>query len=278
MIMKRKSLFIIFALSSHALFAQEPAPSLQGRSGGEFSRETTHTTLFGIGRVNHLDTYLSPLNYRGPQLNVLHETHRKLSRNAHILYTTFLQGELSYTESPRQNVHEMGGSFRYDTGWGRQWTDALWKGLDLAAGGMVGGTLGFLYNSRNGNNPAQARVAVQAQAFVRSDYCFKVKKQTLQLHYQVHLPLVGTTFMPQYGQSYYDIFDRGIYDRNIRAIHPGNALSLRQLFTVEIPVRHAKLSLGYLSDLRQARVNGIRQHQYGRSLVIGYVRELSIKR
>ena len=269
-------------MSSPALLAQETVPSLplelirlQSAAGQEGrDRESLHTTLFGIGKVNHLDTYLSPLEYKGPQLTILSETHRTLQRNPHILFTTLLQGEFSYTDSPAQNAHDIGGSVRYDAGWGRKWKDILWKNLNLTAGGMAGGTLGILYNNRNGNNPAQAHASIATSAFVRADYCFKIKKHTIALHYQAHLPLLGAAFMPQYGQSYYDLFDRGNYDHNIRCTHLGNALSLRQLFTVDIPVRHARVSLGYLSDLRQLHTNGIKQHEYGRSFVIGYTREI----
>ena len=253
------------------------APSLQGRAE-EGLRCSTRTTLFGIGKVNHLDTYLSPLEYKGPQLTYLYETHRTLKRNPHILFMTMTQGDLSYTDSPAQNAHDIGGSIRYDAGWGRQWTDVLLSNLDLTAGGLAGGNLGFLYNDRNGNNPAQARAGIDLSAFVRADYRFKIKRQTLGLHYQAHLPLLGAAFMPQYGQSYYDIFDRGNYDHNIRATHLGNALSLRQLLTFDIPIRRSTLSLGYLSDLRQLHINGVKQHQYTRSFVIGYVRNIKLLR
>jgi len=262
--MRRIAIFLIFSFSHFLIFSQE--------------RETTHTTLFGIGKVNHLDTYLSPLEYKGPQLSVIGETHRTLQRNPHVLFTTLLQGEFSYTDSPTQNAHDMGGSIRYDAGWGRQWKNVLWKGLDLTAGGMAGGTLGFLYNNRNGNNPAQARANIATSAFARADYRFNIKKQSLVLHYQAHLPLFGAAFMPQYGQSYYDLFDRGNYDHNLRFTHFGNALSLRQMFTIDVPIRHSRLSIGYLSDLRQLRTNGIRQHQYSRAFLIGYTRHLSLKR
>ncbi len=274
--MFKKRLIILFALLIGA--AQFSIFNFQFSICFAQQRETVRTTLFGIGKVNHLDTYLSPMEYKGPQLTFLNETHRTLKRNPHVLFTTLLQGEFSYTENPTQNAHDMGGSVRYDAGWGRQWTNALWKNLDLAVGGMAGGTMGFLYNSRNGNNPAQARACITTSAFARADYRFRIKKQTLGLHYQAHLPLLGVAFMPQYGQSYYDLFDRGNYDHNIRCTHFGNAFSLRQMLTLDIPIRHATLSLGYLSDLRQLHVNGIRQHQYGRSFVIGYTRQLALKR
>ncbi len=240
-------------------------------------RRSAHSTLFGIGRVNHLDTYLSPLEYTGPQATYLHETRRNLQRNPHILFSTLTQGDFSYAHNPAKNAHDFGGNIRYDMGWGRQWEDALWHGLDLTAGGMTGGNVGFLYNNRNGNNPAQARLALQLSALVRADYHFCVRKQALALHYQAQLPLLGVGFMPQYGQSYYTLFEQGNRDHNTICTHPANALSLRQLLTFDIPIRRATLSVGYLSDLRQLRANGIKQHQYSRSFVIGYVRNLKYR-
>ena len=241
-------------------------------------RSSLHTTLFGIGRVNHLDTYLSPQEYTGPQMTYLSETFRTLRCNEHVVFQTFTQGEFSYTRNHAETAHDLAGAVRYDFGWGRQWRSILFPGLDLTAMGLAGGDIGLLYNNRNSNNPAQARANLRLSAALRADYHFRIKRQQVGLHYRAHLPVLGTAFMPQYGQSYYEIFDRGNYDHNIRCAHFGNALSLRQLFTLDIPIRHARLSVGYLSDLRQLHVNGIKQHQYSRSFVIGYVREISIKR
>ena len=239
---------------------------------------TSHTTLFGIGHVNHLDTYLSPVEYKGTQTTYLHETFRTLRHAPHVVFQTTTQGEFSYSQNHAETAHDFGGSVRYDFGWGRQWKNIPWRNLNLAAMGMAGGDLGFLYNNRNGNNPAQARANLRLTLALRADYSFKVKRQVLELHYQAHLPLLGMGFMPRYGQSYYDIFDRGHYDHNLIATHLGNALSLRQLLAVDIPVRHAHLRLGYLSDLRQLQANGIKQHQYTRSFVIGYTRHIFLSR
>ncbi|MBQ8050539.1 MAG: DUF3316 domain-containing protein [Bacteroidaceae bacterium] len=265
----RKIFFILIILTNLL-----PLP-IMGEGAGE--RVSTHATLFGIGHVNHLDTYLSPLEYQGPQLTYLHETFRPLLRNEHIVFQTTTQGEFSYSKNEAETAHYLGGSIRYDFGWGRRWCDILLPGLDLTAGGLAGGTLGFLYNNRNTNNPAQARADLRLSAAFRADYCFHIRKQTLALHYQAHLPLLGMAFSPQYGQSYYDLFDQGNYDHNLVCTYPGNALSLRQLLTLDIPIRRSTLRLGYLSDLRQLKVNGIRQHQYGRSFIIGYVRNISFR-
>jgi len=235
---------------------------------------TNSMTLFSIGKVNHYDTYLSPMEYTGPQLTFLHETHRNLKRNYHILFQTWTQGEFSYAQNRAETAHELGGSFRYDAGWHREWL-CIVKGLDVAVGGLVGGDLGMLYNARNGNNPAQARANLRMSASFRAFYHFRVKRSNLSLCYQACLPVLGMAFSPQYGQSYYNIFDQGNYDHNIRCTHFGNALSLRQTLIFNFPVRHATLSVGYLSDLRQAHLNGLKQHQYTRGFVIGYSRKLT---
>ena len=242
------------------------------------ARSSNHSTLFGIGRASHLDTYLTPAEYQGPQLTYLHETLRSLQRNEHVIFQTLTQGDFSYAHNQAETGHELGGSVCYDFGWGRRWTDMPWKGLSLTAMGLAGGHLGFLYNDRNTNNPAQAHATLHLTAALRADYRFKIKKRTLALSYQAHLPLLGTAFMPQYGQSYYDIFDRGHYDHNLVCTHPGNALSLRQIFSIDIPIRRSTLRLGYLSDLRQLKANDIKQHQYSRSFMIGYVRNISLSR
>ena len=54
----------------------------------------------------------------------------------------------------------------------------------------------------------------------------------MQMHYQAHLPVMGCMFSPRYGQSYYEIY-QGYGDRNVRFTSPANALSLRQLFSLD---------------------------------------------
>lgn len=270
--MKKGYRFIIKALCLAFVFSP-----LQGWAE-EGPRQTTHATLFGIGRVNHLDTYLSPLEYRGPQATYLHRTGRLLRRNTNILYQTWTQGEFSYAHNPAGNVHDIGGAIHYDMGWGRLWKNLLLPGLDVSVSGLAGGTFGFLYNERNGNNPAQARAQFRLSAALGGDYRFRIRRQTLTLRYQLHLPLLGMAFLPRYGQSYYNLFVQGERNHNLICTHVADAFSPRQLLTLDIPVRRSVLTVGYLSDIRQLQANGLKQHQYVRSFVVGYTRSLSIVR
>mgnify|MGYP000132104598 FL=1 len=58
----------------------------------------------------------------------------------------------------------------------------------------------------------------------------------------------------------------------MRFTSPANALSLRQLFSLDFCFARTTLRVGYLSDIRQSHVNGIRVHDISRSLMLGYVR------
>lgn len=275
MIMDVKRYLVLCLLCCSQGFA---ARAQQAADDYRWTAERTYATLFALGRVKQLDTYLSPMQYTGPQVTYLHETVRNLERNPKIIFQTLTQGELSYTHNRHETAHYMGGSMNYDAGWLREWKDVIGQGLNLSLGGMTGGNVGFLYNNRNTNNPAQARAALRLSAAARADYRFRIRRQHLALCYGIQFPMLGIAFSPRYGQSYYDIFDRGHYDHNIVCTHPFNALSLRQQLTFALPVGRATLRVGYLSDLRQMEVNGLKQHQYGRSFLLGYVRNVKFGR
>ncbi|MCD8303993.1 MAG: DUF3316 domain-containing protein [Prevotellaceae bacterium] len=231
--------------------------------------QSERTTLFGFGRANQYDTYLSPLEYAGPQFSLSNRTVRDLARQPHVSFETLTQIEYSYTKNATGSAHEHGGAARFDTGWSYNWRN-LAPGLSLSAGGLVGADFGFLYNTRNSNNPAQARVGARLSATVEGTYRLRIKKRHLTLDYKATMPLLGCMFSPQYGQSYYNIFSQGNYDHNILATHPGNALSLRQRLTVSIPVKKQAVTVGYASDLLQSKPHSLRQHQYSRYLLVGW--------
>lgn len=228
------------------------------------------TTLFGLGRANDYDTYLSPLEYTGPQASFHHLTARPLKRNPLLRFHTATRLDFARTRNPSRTAYGLGTNFRFEAGWLRGWSDILLPRLTLSAGGEIGGRVGVLYNSRNGNNPANARAQSQLSALLVARYTIPLSRRALTLDYRLSLPLLGAMFSPQYGQSYYNLFEQGNYDRNILLTHPGNALSLGQTFLISIPLRKHALTLGYQSDLLQAKPHGLRQHHYAHSLLIGW--------
>ena len=246
---------------------------LKGQSYEDLSanRYTTHSTLFGIGRSRLLDTYLSPIEYSGPSFHILRESIRKTHwLDGRITTQGILQGDFFFTQNPMKTGSEMGGNIDYSQGWHYNWE--VGQGLRLMLGGAVNASLGVIYNSRNSNNLAQAKTGINIGASAMAIYQFKLSNMPFTARYQMNMPLIGAVFTPNYGQSYYEIFSQGNYDRNIRFVYPGNAPNFRQLLSLDFPVLSFTLRVGYLCDIKQSQLNNLKYHSYSHAFMLGYVK------
>ncbi len=235
-------------------------------AGGAKAEPRHHSTLVGTGRADVYDTYLSPLAYHGPEVSVLHLTWRKLGRQPKVSFLTETRLEYSHSHNPTKTAYYHSGAFRFSYGWVRGWSIERLSGLSLSLGGLMDTNVGGVYNTRNSNNPANARLAFSLTPTLVATYDIG----RFAFRYNASLPLFGFMFSPQYGQSYYDIFPSGDFHHNLLPTHPFNALSLRQLLTASFQVRERWLTLGYSSLLLQAKPHHLRQHQYSRCLLIGF--------
>ncbi len=236
-----------------------------------------NTVLFGFGRSNVYDTYLSPIEYTGPEMTISVDTERRLKRNPHICFHTFNDIRIGYTENPAQTANEVDGGLSHDFGWSYRWGEdpdcRLPRNLSLGAGLTAGAAVAGTYNDQNGNNPAQGRASLRLCAMFLGNYTLHVRRQQLVFNYTARMPLFGAMFSPDYGQSYYNLFAQGNWDGNILATHPGNALTLYQRFTVSLKMKKRMLTVGYESQLEQAKPKNLRQHHYHRGVVIGWTLE-----
>ena len=272
----KKSLFRCFSLSAITLFALS-TPTL-AQDTLRSNKVITNTQMLGIGAVNTLDTYLSPEEYTGTELRYISHSVRengtKLSREL------VHQAQILSVRNRRENNNELGGFYNFQYNW--QYALGQWNvgegELRLKVGGGVDTRLGFLYNMRNSNNPAQAYAQVNIAPNAVAAYRFRLRNLPFQLRYEVQVPLLGLAFSPNYGQSYYEIFTRDNYDHNLVVTSPVSAPSLRQLLTLDFTVRHTTFRIGYLGDYQQAKINQLRQHVWSNLLVLGIVRKFSINK
>ena len=272
----KKSLFRCFSLAAIILFALS-SPTL-AQDTLRSNKVITNTQMLGIGAVNTLDTYLSPEEYTGTELRYISHSVRengtKLSREL------VHQAQILSVRNRRENNNELGGFYNFQYNW--QYTLGQWNvgegELRLKVGGGVDTRLGFLYNMRNSNNPAQAYGQVNIAPNAVAAYRFRLRNLPFQLRYEVQVPLLGLAFSPNYGQSYYEIFTRDNYDHNLVVTSPVSAPSLRQLLTLDFTVRHTTFRIGYLGDYQQAKINQLRQHVWSNLLVLGIVRKFSINK
>lgn len=238
----------------------------------------TNAQMIGIGAVNILDTYISPEIYRGSELRyVSHSTRENGSKLSRELIH---HAQLTFAKNRVRNNQEVGGYYNFQYNWIYElgkWN--LGKGeLNLKAGGGVDVLTGFLYNTRNANNPAQGYARLNIAPDIIAAYSFRLWKRPIQVRYELQTPLLGVMFSPNYEQSYYEIFSRGNYDHNIVFTTPFSAPSLRQMATIDFTLHHTTLRVGFLGDYQQTKVNGLRQHVWSNLFLLGIVRKFSINK
>lgn len=271
---------LIFQLATSTATAQSPV--------------ITRATSVAIGHIRQQDTYLSPLDYSGTQLSYLKESQRAVTLFGRTLERqAFFQLDLTTTESPAHNADYLGGLLHFDEAWYycllpktmrelqdskamkiiKSFTDLSEPNmLSLSIGPQLGGSLGTLYNTRNGNNPAQLIAEVHLAVSAQAAYPFHLWQRRFTIRDQVDVPLIGAMFSPNYGQSYYELFSLGHTDHNVCLTQPFNAPSLRNQLTLDFRLWKQTFRVGYLLDIRQSHVNDLRRHNINHAFLIGWVR------
>jgi hypothetical protein len=248
-------------------------PSAYAQS--DSAKVITSSRMIGIGGTNVLDTYLSAEQFKGFGLSFLAtvERHRPNKR-----WSTLMEHEanLSFVHDRANSKKELEGAYNFY--WGKLYR---WQFFDdhltLQAGGVVNATLGFIYNTSNSNNPAQARAHLNIMPTGVASYRFSLFGKPIMARYELNLPLVGIMFSPNYGQSYYEIFSRGNYDHNIILTSFGNAPEWRQMLTIDANITGKwTLRIGYLGNYQQYKVNQLKQHVYTHRFLIGFTKRFSL--
>ena len=243
----------------------------------------------GIGQARMLDTYLSNENYTGTELRMITHSEKSHFREAALKseradtarqfwsHAFRHQFALHYAHPRSDDSNYLGALytfiFNYSHNWNR-WVSGHYMTFQAGLQAELG--LGFLYSTRNTNNPAQARAYVNVGPAASVSYPFHAfhRQRPFALRYEVNAPLLGLLFSPNYGQSYYEIFTRGDYDHNCVPTTPFNAPTLRQMLTLDIPLKPFTVRVGYLGDYQQAKVNSLKYHVYSHLLTVGFVRNL----
>lgn len=227
-------------------------------------------TQFAFGNTNILDTYLSPEKYSGFEGRFISEVLRH-SKKHPMAYILTHEGRLANVNNHANTASELSGS--YDFAYSMMYKVTFSnERLQLYAGGMADYNIGFTYNTRtSSNNPAQGYMSLGIGPHVILRYNLPLWGRNFMLNWEARMPMAGIMFSPNYGQSYYEIFNRGDYDHNIVLTSIATP-QLRHHFSVDVPLSQKyALRVGYLGDYRQAKPNNLKQHQYYNAATIGIV-------
>lgn len=238
-------------------------------------RPITRTTLYGAGFTNVFDTYLSPQEYTGVEFRIVRESMR-MSRwcDGNLSRQILFQGNVSYTHNKVDNNNMIAALVNWS--YGMHYHFPITDNFRLLAGASGDINGGFVYNLRNGNNPAQARAYINLSASGMAIWKVRIKQYPITLRYQLNLPVMGVMFSPHYGESYYEIFSLGNSDGVVKFTSVHNQPSLRQWLTADFPIGKATMRFGYLWDAQQAKVNGIKMHTYSHVFMVGFVKKFCL--
>ena len=233
----------------------------QSDTGIPIKRAVNQSTLFGVGKMMMTDTYLSPLEYDGLSLSLMHErlNASSLLKDKLIFQQQFFL-QVASTTNPIGNGNSYYGNIDYQL-------NGFYPIVTTNSFRLLGGagphlSVGGIYNIRNSNNPAQLKTFVNLNASLLAFY----KLNLFTFRWQMSSPLMGVFFSPEYGHSYYEIFVLGNNSGTIHFGSPANQLGLRNYITVDYPIGKVTIRAGYLRNYYHTEVNklitSISAHQF----------------
>ena len=261
----KKIFWITILLCFFSLKLQAQADSLHTQ------RYVIRATLYGIGHTNILDTYLSPMEYTGPEFRIQRENMRMTKRpNGNISRQSMFQANVSMTN----NYAGTSSEFTFLANWSLayHYQHRINEHLKLLIGPYFDLNGGMIYNFRNSNNPVQAKAYANLGTSGMAIYRLQIKEIPFVFRYQLNIPLIGLMFSPKYGQPYYEMSLSHDWYKNICLTSLHNQPSVRQYLTLDIPIKSNNLRLGYTCDIQQSKVNHLKSHIWSHTFMVGFVR------
>jgi len=216
---------------------------------------TYEATMLGFGTSSVYDSYLSPLKYTGENVGLYYEQMKNTGlMSGNVAVQHLFNADYSWTKNNSGTASYYTGVIEYEYGLFYRFKPAnKWQ---FFVGPQVGGLLGFVYNTRNENNPATGKAHANLSLSGITDYNLRIHSQPVHFKDQFSLPFIGIMYSPQYGESYYEI---SLGDSK-HLVHPAsfqNYFSVSNMLTAEIPFNKFTLLLSYRFSFYETRINNL---------------------
>jgi len=232
-------------------------------------RPTLSMFTLNMGYSSIHDSYLTPITYDGIDLALGYEAMRAARFSPdRWLWQLQAGADYNYVENPAGNneLHKVMGDFSFDMQ--RRWNDILVPRLNLSVGPMTQLRAGIIYNSVNSNNPVSVRAHWNLGATGMATWSTHMWRTPVTLRYQMHLPVAGVFFAPEYDESYYEIYLGN--HRNLAHLGWwGNRFDMTNYLGADFHLGSTILRIGYRGHIEHWNVSGIKVHDISHSLVIG---------
>ena len=233
-------------------------------------------TMIGVGGYNLMDSYLSPgteTKYTGPGVRIVDERMKMTHlANHRISRQQIISVDGAKTHNAAGSATEFAGFVDYTLAY-HYHLPKLYPDLKLLAGAAVHGMGGFIYNTRNSNNPASGKGDLDLNLSLMGIYQWRIKGYPLTIRYQYTMPFAGLMFSPHYGQSYYEIFDLGNSGGIVKFNSFHNKFAMKHYITVDFPIHSFTVRAGFLQSSYRTDVNDLQCHIISRTFLIGLVKE-----
>jgi len=264
-----KAIVLILAMTWGCVAARaQDANCCKNTSGTEVETCRPVASMFtlDLGHASILDSYLSPIRYKGEAIRIGYEAQKASSQS--VTWQLDVGVDYDYTNNPAGN--HTAHSLLLDARWGvmKRWKHVLKQGLTLMAGGSTQLMGGALYNSYNSNNVVSARVNWNVGLMGQAVFNTHIKRLPITIRYQVNLPVAGLFFSPDYDEAYYEIY-LGNHKDLVHFGWWGNRFDMENFIAADMHLGSAILRVGYRNRIQSSWTNQINVQEATHCLVIG---------
>ena len=256
-------LIIITGLQTQAGTFDTPKDS----SAIAIERPVNSAFTFDLGGASILDTYLTPIKYKGMNMRLGYERLQAMKFNP-IPWVMQMDAGIEYQRVKNIPRNHSMHSLMVEYQWGMMHRWSILPGLQLMAGGSTRFRGGAIYNSYNSNNPVSPKIHWSVNLTGMAVYNTTIGRLPVTLRYQATLPFIGAFFSPEYGESFYEIY-LGNLDNIVHCGWWGNRFDLRNVFTADLHFGRTSLRLGYRGQIETSFVNNLNYQFFTNSFIIG---------